>query len=65
MLRRAISLFPALRDMGFLNLKGECEPFPDALPEYWQLDLVTWLQAVACINIICQRDTKKNILLSI
>jgi hypothetical protein len=41
MLRRAISFFPALRDMGFLNLKGECEPFPDALPEYWQLDLGT------------------------
>lgn len=32
MLNRAISFFPTLREMGFLNLKGECEPFPDALP---------------------------------
>lgn len=40
MLRSAISFFPALRDMGFLNLKRGCEPFPDALPEYWQLDIV-------------------------
>ena len=34
MLKRAISFFPALREMGHSNLKGECDPFPDALPEY-------------------------------
>ena len=33
MLNRAISFFPAFREIGFLNLNGECVPFPDALPE--------------------------------
>jgi hypothetical protein len=33
MLKRAISFFPALREIGFLNLNGEFVPFPDALAE--------------------------------
>lgn len=32
MLNSAISFFPALREIGVPNLKGECEPFPEALP---------------------------------
>lgn len=33
MLSRAISFFPAFREIGVFNLKGGCVPFPDALAE--------------------------------
>lgn len=33
MLSRAISFFPAFREIGFFNMKGGCVPFPDALSE--------------------------------
>lgn len=33
MLSRAISFFPAFKEIGVFNLKGECVPFPDALAE--------------------------------
>lgn len=31
-LNKAISFFPALREMGFLNVYGKCVPFPVAVP---------------------------------
>jgi len=32
MLNIAISFFPALREMGFLKVNAECEPFPVPVP---------------------------------
>lgn len=39
MLSRAISFFPALREMGLLNMKGETVAFPNALAEENKLNI--------------------------